>query len=138
MTYRDSPAVLRPSAAEQAFWWFHRVIAGYCMMFGLLYWVRLMGIYEGALWRFDLMPVHWQVAAVTLAVAYPIAGIGLWMLTSWGPVIWTICALTEATMYLGFPNLFGQKMSVVASHAFVAALYAVFRVALFFQRRAAR
>ena len=97
-----------------------------------------MGIYDGALWRFDLMPVHWQVAAVTLAVAYPIAGIGLWMLTSWGPVIWAICALTEATMYLGFPNLFGQKMSVIASHAFVAALYVVFRVALFFQRRAAR
>ena len=39
---------------------------------------------------------------------------------------------------LGFPNLFGQKMSVIASHAFVAALYVVFRVALFFQRRAAR
>jgi hypothetical protein len=137
MALRDSPAVLRPSAAEQAFWWFHRIISGYCMLFGVLYWVRLIGFYEGPLWRFDLMPVHWQVAAVTLAVAYPIAGIGLWMLTSWGPVIWAICALTEATMYVGFPTLFGEKTTVVASHALVALLYAVFRGVLFFQRRRA-
>ncbi len=34
------------------------------------------------------MPVHWQVATVTLAVFFPFAAVGLWMLASWGPVIW--------------------------------------------------
>lgn len=135
MSYLDSPAVSRPSIAEQAFWWMHRVIASYCLMFGTLYWVRLIGLYEGPLWRFDLMPVHWQVAAAILAVLYPFAGIGLWMLASWGPVIWVICALAEAIMYVGFPHLFGAKTAVVLSHLLVASLYAGFRVVLYFQRR---
>jgi hypothetical protein len=138
MAYRDSPAVLRPSAAEQAFWWFHRIIAGYCLLFGALYWIRLIGIYEGSLWRFDLMPVHWQIAAAILAVLYPFAGIGLWMLTSWGPVIWFICAVTETTMYAGFPELFGAKYSVVIAHALVMLLYTTFRVVMILQRRRAR
>ena len=50
------------------------VIAGYCLLFGILYWIRLIGFYDGPLWRFDLMPVHWQVAAVMLAVFFPFAG----------------------------------------------------------------
>ena len=54
---------LGPSTVELIFYWFHRVVAAYCLMFGMLYWIRLIGIYDGPLWRFDLMPVHWQVPA---------------------------------------------------------------------------
>jgi len=135
MSYRDSPAIIRPSVAEQAFWWFHRIIAAYCLMFGTLYWVRLIGLYDGPLWRFDLMPVHWRIAASILAVLYPFAGIGLWMLASWGPVIWLLCAATEIIMYAAFPNYFGAKYSVVASHVLVALLYGAFRLTLYFQDR---
>lgn len=135
IAYRESPAMLRPTPALQAFWWFHRIIAVYCLMFGTLYWIRLIGLYDGPLWRFDLMPVHWQIAATILAALYPFAGIGLWMITSWGPVIWAICAIAEIVMYAGFPHLFGAKYSVVASHMLVAALYTTFRVVLHYQAR---
>ncbi len=138
MVYRDSPAIARPSVAEQAFWWFHRIIAVYCVMFGTLYWVRLIGVYDGALWRFDLMPVQWQIAATMLAALYPFAGIGLWMLTSWGWVIWLLCAVTEVIMYAGFPQYFGAKYSVVALHVAVALLYVAFRVVLRVQARDVR
>jgi hypothetical protein len=63
--------VLQPSGVELIFAWFQRVVAGYCLLFGILYWIRLIGFYPGSLWRFDLMPVHWQVAAVMLAVFFP-------------------------------------------------------------------
>ena len=43
-----------------------------------------------------------------LAVFFPFAAIGLWMLASWGPVIWFICAVTETVMYVGFPEMFGK------------------------------
>lgn len=135
MPYRESPAVLRPTPFQQAFWWFHRIIAAYCLMFGTLYWIRLIGFYDGVLWRFDLMPVHWQIAAAVLAALYPFAGIGLWMVTSWGPVIWVLCAGAEIIMYAGFPQLFGAKYSVVASHLVVAAIYVGFRVVLYLQQR---
>lgn len=129
------PADLRPTTAEIAFVWFQRIVAGYCLLFGVLYWIRLVGLYPGSLWRFDLMPLHWQVAATVLAALFPFAAIGLWMLTSWGPVIWFLCALTEAVMYAGFPELYGQRLSIVLAHGFAALLYAAFRLVLWSQRR---
>jgi hypothetical protein len=124
-----------PSLAETGFAWFLRLIAGYCLLFGVLYWIRLIGLHDGTLWRFDLMPIHWQVASVILAVFFPFAAIGLWMLSSWGPVIWFICAATETIMYLGFPELFGERWVIIASHLLVALLYLAFRLVIFFQTR---
>ncbi|MGE0500255.1 MAG: DUF6163 family protein [Rhizobiaceae bacterium] len=133
----DEPYRLpEPSLAETGFTWFQRVIAGYCLLFGVLYWVRLIGVYDGDLWRFDLMPVHWQVASIVLAAFFPFAAIGLWMLASWGPVIWFICAATETIMYALLPDLFGGRTIIVASHVLVALLYVGFRLVIFVQNRA--
>lgn len=126
---------LSPSLTETAFAWFQRIIAGYCLLFGILYWVRLIGFYEAPLWRFDLMPVHWQIATTLLAVFFPFAAAGLWMLASWGPVIWFICAATETVMYAGFPELFGTNRLTLLSQAAVALLYIAFRAALHLQKR---
>lgn len=128
---------LSPSPAEVLFAWFQRVVAAYCLLFGILYWVRLIGFYHAPLWRFDLMPVHWQVAATVLAVSFPLAAAGLWMLASWGPVVWFICAVTETVMYAGFPKLFGEHWQVVFSHAAVAVLYVAFRLVIHRQKRRA-
>jgi hypothetical protein len=125
------------SMTQAAFGWFQRLVALYCLLFGIYYWIRLVGFYPGSLWRFDLMPVQWQVAATALAVLFPFAAIGLWMLSSWGPVIWFICAATEAIMYAGLPELFGRRDPVLATHLAVALIYAGFRLALFLQRRRA-
>lgn len=131
---REKP-ILRPTTAEFAFVWFLRVVAVYCLFFGILYWIRLIGLYPGPLWRFDLMPVEWQIAAATLAVLFPFAAIGLWMLASWGPVIWFFCAVIESTMYAGFPALFGQRYPIVAAHILVALIYIALRLVIYFQSR---
>ena len=130
-------ALLEPSSLEIAFAWFQRVMAGYCLLFGILYWVRLIGLFPGPLWRFDLMPVHWQVATAMLAVFLPFAAAGLWMLASWGAVIWFICAATETVMYAGLPQLFGDRRTVVAAHAAAALTYVVLRAAIYLRRRRA-
>lgn len=122
---------LRGTAVELGYRCLHRAVALLCLLFGLLYWVRLVGYYQGDLWRFDLMPSYWQVAAVSLAVLYPLAGSGLWMVASWGPVIWLICATAETVMHLGFPELYGGGMAVVATHAVIGLLFLGFRAVLF-------
>jgi hypothetical protein len=126
---------LRTTTAEMTLVWFLRVVAVYCLFFGILYWIRLIGLYPGPLWRFDLMPVDWQVAAATLAVLFPFAAVGLWILASWGPVIWFFCAVIESTMYAGFPALFGQRYPIVAAHLLVALIYIVLRAVIYFQSR---
>lgn len=129
--------VMRPTTVEQIFAIFLRGVAGYCLLFGILHWVRLIGVYDGPLWRFDLMPVHWQIAAVTLAVFFPFAGIGLWMVASWGPVIWFICAATETVMYGCFPDLYGHRPLIVMSHVAVALFYLAFRGLIYWQKKRA-
>lgn len=115
--------MLAPTLAEHAFAWLNRIVAVFCLMSGLLYWVRLVGIYSGDLWRFDLMPVHWQVASVTLAALFPFAAIGLWMLASWGAVVWLICAVIEVFMYWWRVDLFGARPPIVIAHVVIAVLY---------------
>lgn len=128
-------AALEPSALELAFAGFQRIVAACCLVFGMLYWVRLIGIYPGSLWRFDLMPMHWQVASTILAVFFPFAAAGLWMLASWAPVIWFICAATETVMHAGLPQLFGERPLIVAMHVLVALAYLAFRVAVHLRRQ---
>lgn len=118
------------SATELGYDWLCRALALTCMAIGLAYWVRLIGIYDGALWRFDLMPLHWQVACTVLSVLFPIAATGLWMTVSWGPVIWVIAAVGEIVMYAGFPELFGARPALVAFHIAALAVFAVWRVLL--------
>lgn len=137
MTVLTDKATLAPSSAELAFVWLQRAVALYCLMFGVLYWIRLVGFYPGNLWRFDLMPVYWQVASVALAVFFPFAAIGLWMTASWGVVVWVICAIAETIMYIGYPELFGRRLPIVASHIVTLGLYLGFWIWLRRQRRKA-
>jgi hypothetical protein len=138
MAFIGQRPLLVPTMAEVAFVWFHRIVAGYCLVIGIVYWIRLVGLYEGPLWRIDLMPVHWQIATVVLSVLFPFAGIGLWMMASWGPVIWFLSAAAEAVMYGVFPDHFGPRPIVLAAHGCVALLYLAFRAVLFFEKRRAR
>lgn len=113
------------------------MMASYCLAFGIMYWVRLVGLYEGPLWRFDLMPVHWQIGALVLAVMFPFASIGLWTMASWGPVIWFLCAAIEAVMYGAMTDLFGSRVDILAVHALFALVYSAMRLHLLVQTRRA-
>ncbi|WP_224007650.1 DUF6163 family protein [Aureimonas sp. SA4125] len=108
--------------------WLLRLSAMVLFAIGIFYWVRLVGIYDGPLWRFDLMPIWWRVAATVLAVLAPVAGVGLWMVVSWGAVIWIIVALVEAVMHLGFPGLFGSPTPWMFFHLVGLSALAVLRL----------
>lgn len=126
---------LRATALDVSWQWFHRAVALFGLLCGLFYWARLIGINDGPEWRFDLMSVHWQVASVTLAVLFPFAASGLWMVTSWGAVIWFLGAAIEIGIYAGFPELFGSRPVLVAVHILIASAYGGLRTALFLRRR---
>lgn len=84
-------------------------LAGFLLFcLGTMYWIRIVGVHEGMLWRFDLMPTAWKVAAASLAVLYPVAGVGLWMTVSWGAVIWALIVFGEGLMHFGLPEIFGE------------------------------
>lgn len=126
---------LQVTTLDLVWQWFHRVVAACSLLSGVLYWISLIGFHDGAQWRIDLMPVHWQVASVALAVLFPFAASGLWMLASWGPVIWFICAAIETGMYFGFPDPQGIRIETILAHGLVAVLYCMFRILFFLRAR---
>lgn len=130
-------ATQRPggSLAFRLFVYFQRIVAAACLGAGLRYWALLSGIFGNELWRFDLMPVHWQVASSALAVLFPVAAVGLWMPVSWGAVVWFVAAAIETAMYLGFPDLFGHQPITPMLHGVVALIYVALRVTLFLEKR---
>jgi hypothetical protein len=115
--------------------WLLRLAALALFGLGLSYWIRLVGIYDGPLWRFDTMPVWWKIAAPALAVLYPVAGVGLWMTVSWGAVTWAIVALVEMIMHLAFPDLFGGMTILVFLHLFGLGLLGLLRLTSWWELR---
>ena len=130
--------MFKPSRAAQASVVFMRFLAVLSLWSGLAYWLRLVGLEPGGIWRFDLMPIHWQIAAVSLAVLYPFAAVGLWLPASWGPVIWTLCAASEITMHALYPHLFGDRELLVIAHLGVLAALVALRVYLWLEVRRSR
>ncbi len=135
MNDRPTHLPFDPTMAQLGFVWFLRLVSIYCLVAGVGYWAQLSGYYEGMLWRFDLMPWQWKVASVSLAMLYPVASTGLWMMVSWGPVIWFVAALGETLMFTVFSNYFFYRPQVAIIHGCVALLYIAFRVVLFLQKR---
>ncbi|WP_147179369.1 MULTISPECIES: DUF6163 family protein [Alphaproteobacteria] len=131
----DSQNGPRRSLTEILFVVFLRLVAVACLWFALQYWAMLVGYSLNGQSRFDLLNLPWQVAAVSLAVLFPVAALGLWMAVSWGPVIWALAAIAQILMYWVWSDIFGLNNLVVTMHAVVALVYMVFRLALWLEMR---
>jgi hypothetical protein len=131
----DSPAVPKRTLTEILYVIFLRLVAVACFWFGLQYWAMLVGYSLQGLARFDLLALPWKVAASALAVLFPVASLGLWLTVSWGPVLWTIAAVSQILMYSVWPEIFGTNHIVPLLHGLVAALYVVFRLSLWLETR---
>ncbi len=116
---------------------FMRFVAVSCFYFGLVYWARLIGYSDSGLGRFDLLPNQWRIAATFLAVFYPVAALGLWSGVSWGAVLWLAAAGAECLMHGVWSYLFGPNELLVTMHFLVAAVFAIFALLMFYQRRVA-
>ncbi|WP_420960060.1 DUF6163 family protein [Brucella sp. IR073] len=127
-----------PTLAETGFVWFMRLLSIYSLALGVAYWIRLIGLHPGLLWRFDLMPWQWQAASVSLAVLFPVAASGLWMRAPWGPVVWFAAAILETAMYTVFERVYAAKPMVGVTNGLILAVYIAFRVMLVLQERERR
>ncbi|MFD1743950.1 DUF6163 family protein [Rhizobium helianthi] len=131
----DSPHTPQRSLTEILFVIFLRIIALACLWFGLQYWAMLVGYSLDGRARFDLLSLPWRVAGSVLAVVFPVASIGLWMATSWGPVLWAIGAGSQFLMYQVWPEIFGSNLIMLLLHGLVAAVYILFRIALWLEEK---
>ena len=135
---RDSQTLPHRTLTQILFIIFLRLIALSCFWFALQYWALLTGYSLGGRGRFDILILPWRVAATGLAIAFPVAALGLWLTVSWGPVIWASAAGAQILMYTVWSDIFRQNPVIVLLHALVAVIYTVFRVLLWRHKRAER
>ncbi|WP_237155186.1 DUF6163 family protein [Oryzibacter oryziterrae] len=100
-----------------------RVLSVVFLFSGLARWATILGIsLDGGDFLSQPSPVI--VATLFFSVADLVAAVGLWLLASWGTVVWMISALTETALYGAFAAQFGRNYTVMAFHIGSVVLYA--------------
>ncbi|WP_019223330.1 DUF6163 family protein [Bartonella rattaustraliani] len=112
-----------------------RFLALICLGLSVFYWIRLVGIFPGVLWRFDLMPWQWQILSVSLAIIYPIALIGIWMYSLWGIVLWCSAAFTETLTIISLYSTSDYKIFIVMLHGILFLTLIILQIMIIFFKR---
>jgi Family of unknown function (DUF6163) len=109
---------------------FMRLVAIFLIVFAIQYWMRLIGVQDGAQYRFDTMDEHWRLACSVLAVLLPAAALGLWGGYAWGVVLWIVAVAIELAMHAWLTPLFGRADLLVTFHLVGVAVLIAFRVVI--------
>ncbi len=99
---------------------------------------RLLAV-AGVLFAFGLVSSALPMLAslATGAMANPgFRAVGLWLLASWGTVVWLIAATTEVVLHTVFRDIFGFEPVILAFHAVTFTIYAI--LTFFYERAKAR
>ncbi|RCL00809.1 MAG: hypothetical protein JSC188_000819 [Candidatus Tokpelaia sp. JSC188] len=110
------------------------VLAIFCLFMGAFYWVRLIGVFPGPLWRFDLMPWNWRILCSSLSVLYPMASNGIWMGSRWGITLWFCASSTETVCMTLYSNYFSWNLWISLLHISCFVCYGFFSMMLFFKK----
>ncbi len=127
--------VAKPNLVFSSYSIFLHCLAFVALLFSIFYWIRMVGVFPGALWRIDRMPWLWQVLTVSLSVVYPIAALGLWMGSLWGIILWFFAALTESLAFTVYSSSFIFFPSLAVFHFLVAILFVMFRGFLYLKKK---
>ncbi|WP_181703605.1 DUF6163 family protein [Chthonobacter albigriseus] len=101
-----------------------RILAMLFMASGLQRWAVVLGPLAPK-GDFLSLPTEQMVATVFFAVTDLVAAVGLWLLASWGTVVWLISALTEVVLKSFFREIFGYDPAIIVFHGATVVMYAV-------------
>jgi hypothetical protein len=99
---------------------FMRIIAIFWLMQGLMQWYVVLTSPKPI---FDTLPSGAATAVIFFAVLDLIAGVGLWLATPWGGVLWLLIASAQIFVTLSVPGFFAGGYYLIALDLVLIALY---------------
>jgi hypothetical protein len=99
---------------------FMRVMALFWLAQGVMQWSLML---TSAQPIFDALPTHVAIAIVFFAVLDLIAGVGLWLATPWGGVLWLLIASAQIFVTATAPGFFLGGYWLVAFDLVLIGLY---------------
>jgi uncharacterized membrane protein (DUF2068 family) len=99
---------------------FMRIVALFWLVQGLMHWRIVLAADQSI---FDTMPKNAAFAIVFFAVLDLIAGVGLWLATPWGGVLWLLIACAQIFLTLSMPNFFVGGYWLIGVNAILILMY---------------
>ncbi len=99
---------------------FMRIVALFWVIQGLLHWRIVMATNQSI---FDVMPRNAAFAIIFFAVLDLVAGVGLWLATPWGGVLWLLIASAQIFVTLSIPGFFVGGYLLIGVNAFLIMIY---------------
>ena len=115
----------RMPSFESALHVYVRFLAIYMLLAGLSYWSVIIGIRTVDGVAFVDLSMQMHATIVFFAVLDLVAAIGLWLLSSWGTVLWLFRSLAQVVMYSLFSSIFGRSPFEVVFYISAIALYLI-------------
>lgn len=121
------PENVRVGIWQQRLVLYQRIAGGFMMFKGLVQWGALLGVGAGAGARFLDFPLDAQVVTVFFAIVDILAGVGLWLGSTWGGALWLIAAALQIVAGIGFVQLSGSLVLLTLFEMLLLAIYVVAR-----------
>ncbi len=101
---------------------FMRIVALFWLLQGLMLWHFLLTSQKSV---FDVLPQGACFAIIFFAVLDIVAGVGLWLATPWGGVLWLLIASAQIFVTVSIPGVFAGGVWLIAVDVALIGIYFV-------------
>jgi hypothetical protein len=123
VTARSLPAFLDAVPWTQFLVWLMRVLSLLWLTKGIIGWMVILGIGAQPGTSFETLSLMQQTATGFFAVFDIIAGVGLWMATGWGAVMWLIATVAHLAISHVVPRALLSSGSTTVFYGCLIALF---------------
>jgi hypothetical protein len=106
---------------------FQRIAGGFMIFKGLMHWASLIGVGDGPASRFQQQPLDGQAATVFFAVIDLVAGVALWLGSTWGAMLWLLTAAAQVLADVVVLELSGFSVMLTIVEVVLVAGYVIIR-----------
>jgi hypothetical protein len=106
---------------------FQRIAGGFMIFKGLTHWITLLGFGDGPASQFVRESLDVQAATVFFAVIDLVAGVALWLGSTWGAMLWLLAAALQIFADVALLELSGFKVLLTIVEVLLVAGYVMIR-----------
>ncbi len=105
--------------------WLLRLLSVVWLVKGLMAWAVIFGIGEQNQPVFEARLLSFQAITVYFAVIDLVAAVGLWLVSTWGGVLWLLATISHLLLGFFFPRLLPMTTLLAAGYATLILAYFV-------------
>ncbi|WP_186420736.1 DUF6163 family protein [Bosea sp. CS1GBMeth4] len=105
--------------------WLLRLLSVVWIGKGLMHWMTILGL--GLVFEpgpaFETRPLTFQAITVYFAVFDLVAGVGLWLTSTWGGVLWLLAAVSQLLLGFFFPRWLTLSPALIGTYVALMLAY---------------